>query len=150
MTFNRAFDVVRDQRRALEDLIACRVPRVLTSGGQTSALQGLEHIRALVEQANGRIAVMPGGGITEGNAATVARCSGAAELHGTFRVGASSAMQYVHHPPLFALAGNGRGGDGAGGAGVWGRFRTDGDEVARTKQRLAEELGGSRAGEMGP
>lgn len=38
-TFHRAFDMVRSQRDGLEALIACGVPRVLTSGGAQTALQ---------------------------------------------------------------------------------------------------------------
>ena len=38
-TFHRAFDMVRSQRQALETLISCGVPRVLTSGGAQTALQ---------------------------------------------------------------------------------------------------------------
>jgi hypothetical protein len=33
LTFHRAFDQVKDQRQALDDLVACRVRRVLSSGG---------------------------------------------------------------------------------------------------------------------
>ena len=32
LTFHRAFDLARDQRKALDDLVACRVRRVLSSG----------------------------------------------------------------------------------------------------------------------
>lgn len=32
LTFHRAFDLVKDQRAALNDLVACRVRRVLSSG----------------------------------------------------------------------------------------------------------------------
>ena len=38
-TFHRAFDMVRNQRQALDALISCGVPRVLTSGGAHTALQ---------------------------------------------------------------------------------------------------------------
>ena len=33
LTFHRAFDLIKDQRKALDDLVACRVRRVLSSGG---------------------------------------------------------------------------------------------------------------------
>lgn len=39
LTFHRAFDLVKDQRAALNDLVACRVRRVLSSGGEHQALQ---------------------------------------------------------------------------------------------------------------
>ena len=38
-TFHRAFDMVRNQRQALDALISCGVSRVLTSGGAHTALQ---------------------------------------------------------------------------------------------------------------
>lgn len=42
-TFHRSFDMVRSQREALEALISCGVPRVLTSGGSQTALQVARH-----------------------------------------------------------------------------------------------------------
>src|SRR5690349_18787601 len=69
VTFHRAFDRVIDPRAALEDLIELGIERVLTSGGAPSAAEGAETLRALVEQARGRIAVMPGGGVRASNAA---------------------------------------------------------------------------------
>ncbi|MBN3273829.1 CUTC protein, partial [Polyodon spathula] len=50
VTFHRAFDMVRDPVVALETLIALGFERVLTSGGDTSALEGLPLIKKLVEQ----------------------------------------------------------------------------------------------------
>lgn len=122
---------MRDQRQALEDLIACGVPRVLTSGGAPTAMEGLQQISALLEQANGRIAVMPGGGLSESNVETLVRVSGAREVHGTFRMKVVSGMRYLHPGVAF---GPGRG-EGASGDG-WGRWRTDGDLVEAVKQRL--------------
>ena len=37
LTFHRAFDVAASQQRALEDLVGCRVRRVLTSGARRVA-----------------------------------------------------------------------------------------------------------------
>ncbi len=66
-TFHRAFDVAKDMSQSLEDLIDCGVTRVLTSGGQTSAIEGRDQLTLLNQQAKGRIGIMPGGGINESN-----------------------------------------------------------------------------------
>ena len=71
VTFHRAFDVCRDPFAALEDLIEIGVDRVLTSGQQVDALNGVETIKKLVEAAGDRIAVMVCGGVDESNAAEV-------------------------------------------------------------------------------
>lgn len=81
MTFHRAFDMCRDPAQALEAVIELGCERVLTSGARTCALDGAARIRALVEQADGRIVVMPGAGISAGNIADVARATGAREFH---------------------------------------------------------------------
>jgi copper homeostasis protein len=80
-TFHRAFDVSRDPFEALDTLIALGVDRVLTSGQEPSALEGLDLVAGLVARAAGRIVVMPGGGITARNVAAIAARSGAGELH---------------------------------------------------------------------
>ena len=79
--YHRAFDVVAEPRRALEQLIDLGVTRVLTSGRAASAAQGVEEIARTVEQATGRIVVMPGGGIKQDNVAEIARRTGAEEIH---------------------------------------------------------------------
>ncbi len=94
VTFHRAFDMAADPHRALEDLIALGVDRVLTSGQEISALDGVDLISDLIRRANGRIVVMPGGGITERNVAKVAAGTGAREIHVAARSSISSRMTY--------------------------------------------------------
>ncbi len=81
VTFHRAFDMARDPVQALESLIELGVDRILTSGQESSALEGMELIAALIRRAAGRIVVMPGGGIHERNIARIAAGTGAQEIH---------------------------------------------------------------------
>jgi copper homeostasis protein len=80
-TFHRAFDIVPDQRSALETAIELGVERILTSGGARSAVEGADAIRALVEQAGDRVMVMAGGGIREDNVSDVVSRSRVREIH---------------------------------------------------------------------
>jgi len=86
VTFHRAFDVARDQTRALETIIALGCERVLTSGGEATALDGAQRIAALVEQADSRIVVMAGAGVNIDNVSEVTMRSHAPELHASARV----------------------------------------------------------------
>ena len=81
VTFHRAFDMTRDPREALETLIGLGVDRVLTSGQERSALEGLDLIAELIQLAGDRIVVMPGGGLSERNLPKILRQSGAREFH---------------------------------------------------------------------
>src|SRR5437016_11027902 len=81
VTFHRAFDVCRDANHALETLIGLGVERVLTSGQAATAPEGAETICALVRQAAGRIAILPGGGVTPDNVAGLVRATGVTEVH---------------------------------------------------------------------
>jgi copper homeostasis protein len=63
VTLHRAFDVVPDMEEALEAAIALGFPRILTSGGARSALEGMEALAHLSEMAAGRIVIMPGAGV---------------------------------------------------------------------------------------
>lgn len=87
VTFHRAFDRCNRPLEALEQIIALGCTRLLTSGQQDSALQGTGLIRQLVEQAAGRITVMPGAGVNEENAARILDATGATEIHGSIRTG---------------------------------------------------------------
>ncbi|KAL7841861.1 hypothetical protein SRHO_G00255520 [Serrasalmus rhombeus] len=94
VTFHRAFDMVHDPSVALETLVSLGFERILTSGCDSSALEGLPLIKRLVEQAKGRIIIMPGGGITERNLQRILEGSGAQEFHCSARSGKDSAMKF--------------------------------------------------------
>jgi copper homeostasis protein len=81
VTFHRAFDMSRDPYDSLKTLIRLGADRILTSGQEPSALEGLDLIADLVGKAGDRIIIMPGGGITEKNFGKIAEGSGARELH---------------------------------------------------------------------
>jgi copper homeostasis protein len=94
VTFHRAFDLARDPRRALETVAALGCERVLTSGGQASAMEGAALIRALVAQAAGRVSVMPGAGVDAGNLAALAAATGASEFHASAKRQLPSGMRH--------------------------------------------------------
>ena len=94
VTFHRAFDMARDPHAALEALIALGIERVLTSGQEQTALEGIDLIATLVRQADERIIVMPGGGIHERNVRKVAAQSGAREIHASARTTVDGPMAY--------------------------------------------------------
>ena len=81
LTFHRAFDLCRDPKKGLEDIITAGAVRLLTSGQAKSAIEGAPLIRSLIREAAGRIEIMPGGGIDEYNAALLASGTGAREFH---------------------------------------------------------------------
>jgi len=79
-TFHRAFDCVIDPKKSLEQLIDLDIDRVLTSGLETSAEKGLNLLKQLQEQANGRIIILAGSGITSENAKIFEK-AGFKEIH---------------------------------------------------------------------
>lgn len=84
-TFHRAFDFCKNQEKAMEEIISVGFERILTSGGKSTAMEGASVIRNLIKQANGRIQIMPGGGINEHNVADLVRYTGATEIHSSVR-----------------------------------------------------------------
>ncbi|QMU30303.1 copper homeostasis protein CutC [Adhaeribacter radiodurans] len=94
ITFHRAFDMVADPMRALDQLIDLGVERILTSGQEKSALEGSELIAQLIQRAKDKIVIMPGGGITDRNIARLHRETQAKEYHLTAREKLPSPMTY--------------------------------------------------------
>jgi copper homeostasis protein len=94
LTFHRAFDMCRDPKKGLEDIISAGAVRVLTSGQARTAIEGSSAIKELVKMAGERIIIMPGGGITEYNVALLATTTGALEFHLSGRRQADSLMTF--------------------------------------------------------
>lgn len=94
VTFHRAFDRSNDLLQALEDVISTGCDRILTSGGRPDAIAGADMLAQLVEQANGRIIIMPGSGVRADNIDMLADRTGAVEFHSSARKSMESQMQY--------------------------------------------------------
>lgn len=94
ITFHRAFDQCIDPYRALEQLIELRCDRILTSGQQATAEQGLPLLKELVQRASDRIIILPGSGINENNIQHIAYESKAREFHFSARETFDSCMTY--------------------------------------------------------
>lgn len=101
VTFHRAIDMTRDPLEALDTLITLGVDRVLTSGGASSAHAGRNTIVQMVARAQNRIAIMPGGGISEHNVRAIVQATGVREIHFSARTRINSPMQ--HRNPHCAM-----------------------------------------------
>ena len=79
VTFHRAFDVCRNPRKAIEDIIELGCNRILTSGQQPTAERGI---------------LLAGCGVNETNIAHIARETGIREFHFSARENIESSMLY--------------------------------------------------------
>lgn len=92
VTFHRAFDVTRDLSLSLETLISLGIPRVLTSGGEADVWKGIHRLRDLIQQAAGRITILPGGGVNVVRISELLETTQATEFHLSARHSIDSAM----------------------------------------------------------
>ena len=83
VTLHRAFDLTPDPFAALETAIDLGFERILTSGCALNAMAGAETIAQLVTQADGRIAILAGGGVNPSNVAELVTRTGVREVHGS-------------------------------------------------------------------
>lgn len=120
LTFHRAFDRCSNRTQGLEDIIELGFHRVLTSGGQDYAENAVPELTMLVKQAENRIIIMPGSGITEENLLKLARNTGAIEFHSTAKTKIDSLTGSHDHNNLDTLY----------------QFQTDADKVGEMRQIL--------------
>ena len=100
VTFHRAFDRCRDPFAALEELIEIGCERILTSGQQPVAPDGVGLIAQLNKAADERIIIMPGSGVRKENIKMLAEKTGCIEFHSSLRGKIKSNMEFIH--PAFA------------------------------------------------
>ncbi len=103
VTFHRAFDVCRNPQEALEQIIELGCSRILTSGQQSTAEQGIPLLKELQQQAAGRITLLAGCGVNENNIARIATETGIREFHFSARENVNSAM--MHHNESVSMGG---------------------------------------------
>ncbi|MDW3138590.1 copper homeostasis protein CutC, partial [Vibrio sp. 1288] len=95
ITFHRAFDQCRNAEQALEDIIYLGCERILTSGLAPSAPAGESVLKSLVEQAQGRIAIMAGAGVNADNARDLVKNTNVQEVHLSGKTTRPSQMTFV-------------------------------------------------------
>ena len=83
-TFHRAFDIVSDPLKEIENLIRMGVDRILTSGQKNKAIEGLVFLEKLNNISKKRIVIMPGSGISNTN---FKKLNSFNEIHGSFKDG---------------------------------------------------------------
>lgn len=103
VTFHRAFDVCRNPQKALEQIIGLGCNRILTSGQQPTAEQGIPLLKELQQQAARRIILLAGCGVNEGNIARIAAETSISEFH--FSARESVASQMIHHNECVSMGG---------------------------------------------
>lgn len=93
-TFHRAFDMAKDHFLALDQLIEIGADRILTSGGEQTAVMGKQLLKDLVEKASGRIVIMPGSGIAHENILSLKKYTAAKEFHCSAKSLVRGKMEY--------------------------------------------------------
>ena len=82
-TFHRAFDRCREPLLALEQIISLGCSRLLTSGQAPTAAEGTLLLRRLRDLSEGRLIIMPGGGVNADNVCTILEQTATVEIHGS-------------------------------------------------------------------
>lgn len=78
---HRAFDETIDLEAALETAVELGFRRILTSGGKADAPSGAQRIADLVQRSEGRIEILPGGGVRSSNVLDLVRSTGVHQVH---------------------------------------------------------------------
>lgn len=122
-TFHRAFDVTPDPFEALEILKKLGVKRVLTSGQKADVPAGKEAIKKLVKKAEGKIAILPGGGINPKNIMSVIKETGVNEIHLSGKNLFDSGMEFYN--PKVSFNSN---------------FKMSENKILKTDQKIISEI----------
>ena len=122
-TFHRAFDFLKNPKRALEVLSKLGVNRVLTSGQAKVAWEGRDLIKTLIQQKT-EVIIMPGAGINSNNIVDLATYTGATEFHGSAKMTKNTAA-VKEQTELNQF-------------GTWTQMETNVDEVVRLKKLLLD------------
>lgn len=100
-TFHRAFDRTADPMKALEDIISLGCNRILTSGQQPKAIDGISLLaqleKKLKEYPLPPIQLLAGSGVNEENIRQIFDATGIHEYHFSARVNVVSKMKHYNH-----------------------------------------------------
>lgn len=111
VTFHRAFDRTANPMRALKDIMMLGCDRILTSGQQPKAIEGIDLLAKLEKKVKEievqgnltkdfpvkRLQLLAGSGVNEDNIRQIYQATGVHEYHFSARVNVPSRMKHYNH-----------------------------------------------------
>ena len=82
ITFHKAIDEISNPLDYIEDLVNIGIKRILTSGGEATALEGKDLINDMIKKSNGRLKIVVAGKVTKENLNELSNLISADEFHG--------------------------------------------------------------------
>ncbi len=134
LTFHRAFDMTADAFRAMEEIKALGIGRILTSGHENTAPQGAGLLRELVRAAGEELTIMAGSGVRPENVLELVERSGVKAVHFSAASEFPSRMQFRN--PRVSM--------GKNGTAEYALLRADAQKVLQLREAL-NRLPGQRA-----
>lgn len=80
-SFHRAIDECVDIKEAMSDIVSLGFKRVLTSGGNSNAFEGIQVLKDCQNIFGEKITIIPGGGIRSNNIELISKETGCNEFH---------------------------------------------------------------------
>lgn len=139
VTFHRAFDRTANPMKALEDIIALGCDRILTSGQQPKAIDGIGLLAKLEEKIKDTdrensttraIQLLAGSGVNEDNIREIFDATGIHEYHFSARINVPSRMKNYNHEVYM----------GAKGADEANSLVTSVERVRKTIEQLIQQV----------
>ena len=82
VTFHKAIDEILNPLDYIDDLVNIGIKRILTSGGEATALEGKDLINEMIKKSNGRLKIIVAGKVTKENLNGLSNLISADEFHG--------------------------------------------------------------------
>jgi len=96
--FHRAFDIIEEPFKVLEELIELGFERLLTSGQSATAESGASQLTMLIRQAGKRLEILPAGNIRRTNVIDLVRQTNCNQVHSSARGPIPEPGFRCHHP----------------------------------------------------
>ena len=82
VTFHKSIDEILNPLDYIDDLVNIGIKRILTSGGEATALEGKDLINEMIKKSNGRLKIVVAGKVTKENLNGLSNLISADEFHG--------------------------------------------------------------------
>ncbi len=92
--FHRAIDMTKDYMQAFKDVLECGCDRILTSGGENKAIDGVKNIAEIIKLSDNNIEIMVGSGVSSENAKEIYNKTVVRHFHLSAKTFKPSKMEY--------------------------------------------------------